>query len=100
MFNKKKKRSNVEFQVDEKYKSALYDIFDKSQDDFEKQLSYISGGALGLSLLFLEKVIEDLSKADSKWLLTLGWILLALTLFINLTSHLFAAVNSRKTIRE
>src|SRR5688500_4917696 len=89
-----------DFKDDDDYKKALYDIMGKSQDDFEKQLSFISAGALGLSLIFTEKIVKDISKADLKCLLVAGWILLAVTLFINLISHLLATLNCRKTLQE
>lgn len=66
----------------------------KSEDDFEKNLTYISAGALGLSLTFIEKIIT-IDSSSHKWFLILGWILLGLTLSINLISHLISSYYNR-----
>lgn len=72
------------------YEKQVFETLNKSQDDFEKQLSYISAGSLGLSMIFIEKIVT-LNNAHSKWLLITSWILLATTLFINLISHLVSS---------
>lgn len=66
----------------------------KSEDDFEKSLTYISGGALGLSLTFMEKIIS-LESSLHIWTLIFGWIFLGLTLMLNLVSHLITSYYSR-----
>lgn len=65
----------------------LIEIINKSNEHFEKQLSFISGGALALSFIVIEKVLKDFFDTDCKWLLVAGWILLMLTLLLNLFSH-------------
>lgn len=72
----------------------------KSQDDFEKQLSYISAGALGVSMFFIEKVVKDISHAQCKWILIVSWSLLGFTLVGNLLSHFFCISFNYKTIEE
>ncbi len=62
----------------------------KSQDDFEKQLSFISAGTLGLSMFLIDKVVKDITIAHYKWSLIVSWSLLGLTLIINLFSHFLA----------
>lgn len=86
-------------ELDKEYQKDLLDTVNKSQDDFEKQLSFISAGALGLSMLFIEKIVP-LSTACHKWLLITGWILLAITLFSNLVSHFLSSQYSYKTLLE
>lgn len=71
------------------YRVHLSEVYNDSSDLFEKQLSYISAGALGLSFILVEKVV-DISKSHNKALLISGWILLAVTLLLNLISHLYA----------
>ena len=68
----------------------------KSEDNFEQSLTYISAGALGLSLTFIEKIIPVESPSHI-WTLILGWTFLGLTLFLNLVSHLIASYYSRKS---
>lgn len=85
--------------VNKEYQKSLSDTLSKSQDDFEKQLSFISAGALGLSMLFIEKIVP-LKTACHKWLLITGWSLLAITLFSNLVSHFLSAQLNYKTLLE
>jgi len=82
------------------YKNELIATVDKCQDSFEKQLSYISAGCLALSIGFIKDIIKDIDTAQSRWLLTVGWILLGSTLLINLFSHLIAARLHYLTIKE
>lgn len=84
----------------EKYKDELITLLHKSQDSFEKQLSYISAGSLALSIGFIKDVVDNIKTADYKWILNLGWALLALTLLINCISHIRAADLHNKTIEE
>jgi len=82
------------------FKESLESILEKSQDDFEKQLIYISGGALSISMFFIEKVIKDLHQASNKWLLITSWFLFGVTLFVNLFSHFLAGNSVYKTLSE
>jgi len=82
------------------YRNELLKIYEKSTDLFEKQLSYISGGALGLTYILIEKIFPDISKTHFKGVLILSWILLGLTLFINLISHIYAMKAHSATIDE
>ena len=82
------------------YEKILEEIISKGQDDFEKQLSFISAGALGLSLTFMDKIVKDLPHSSYKGLLISGWILLAFTLVLNLISHLVSSMLHNKTLSE
>lgn len=82
------------------HKKELETIFGKSNELFEKQLSYISAGALGLTFVLIEKVVKDIGVTTHRWMLILSWICLTLTLFINLVSHLFTAYLHSKSISE
>lgn len=70
-------------------REALQKIKEKSEDDFEKYITYISAGGLGLSLTFIEK-ISPFSKSVALFTLVLGWGFLALTLLVNLLSHFYS----------
>ncbi|POY34704.1 hypothetical protein C3K47_18900 [Solitalea longa] len=82
------------------YKLELLKVYEKSQETFEKQLSYISAGALGASMLFIEKIVKDISLSHLKWMLCASWFFLGLTLVVNLISHLLSARNTYKTIQD
>jgi hypothetical protein len=82
------------------YSTELKTIIQKSHDSFEKQLNYISAGALGISILFIEKVVKDISSTQCNWLLKLSWGLFTLTLISNLLSHIFTATKHNQTLSE
>lgn len=73
------------------YRDELLTLMYKSQDMFEKQLSYISAGSLALSMGFIKDIIKDIHKATERWSLNLGWFFLGLTLLLNLISHIVAS---------
>lgn len=65
------------------------DLINKGEDDFEKNIVYISAGTLVLSLTFIEKIV-GISGAVNLWTLILSWCLLAFSLITNLISHLIS----------
>ena len=86
--------------VIEIYAKELRVLIDKSNDAFEKQLNYISASALGLSMLFVEKVVKDLNTTKCNSLLILSWIFLGATLISNLISHVYTSKMHGKTLKE
>lgn len=84
----------------EEYKAELISTLHKSQEAFEKQLSYISAGSLALSMGFVKDVVRDIHKSGYRGLLMVGWVLMAMTLLMNLVSHLLAARLHSKSIAE
>ncbi|NER15897.1 hypothetical protein [Spongiivirga citrea] len=77
----------------------IFNTIEKVEDDFEKKITQISAGALALSITFIDKIV-DLSKAEHFWILIVGWILLTLTLSINLISILVSRKLNLQTIDE
>lgn len=84
----------------EKYKSQLADLKLSSGDLFEKQLSYIGAGALGFSMLVIEKLFKYIQPTDYKELLITSWVCFGSTLLLNLISHLHAGYLHNKSISE
>ncbi len=82
------------------YADELRTLVTKSNESFEKQLNYISSGALGISMIVVEKVIKGFEHANNKWVVIISWILLGLTLTSNLLSHTFASKLHNKTLAE
>jgi hypothetical protein len=82
------------------YRDELNIVFQKSQDSFEKQLSFISTGTLTLSVGFIKDIVRDFDHSGYKGLLGWGWGALVATLLINLISHLIASNNANKAIKE
>lgn len=85
--------------MEDKDRDKIQDAINESQSDFEKNLVYLSAGALTLSMGFIEKIIP-FDKASNKWLLITSWTLLASTLLLNLASHLISVRNSTKAREE
>jgi len=88
-----------------KYKETLENLNAKSQDMFEKQLSFISSGAIGVSLLLIEKFFsikdQPMVKGTScNMMFVVGMTLLVVSLLLNLLSHPFSAFMSEKTIKD
>jgi hypothetical protein len=87
----KKDRTDKDEQTDiHSDRSVLQRIKEKSEDDFEKKITYISAGSLAISLTFIEKIVP-LKESIEIWLLISSWTLLALTLLLNLLSHLYSS---------
>jgi len=80
-----------------KYRNDLILAEQKSQDDYDKTLVSLSGGALGISLVIIEKVIGDAGPKDI-WLLEIAWSLWAISLASVVASYFFSRVALRKTI--
>lgn len=81
----------------EKAQALIEHTKNKSDDDYEKNLTYISAGTLVLSLTFLEKVVK-LNESQGLWFLIISWALMAITLGVNLVSHQFASIFAEKAI--
>lgn len=94
-YDKNKYRDEIKETVKE-YLTVVH----KSADYFEKQLSYISAGSLGLSFIIVEKIFGDISQTQYKGALIFSWALLAITLIINLFSHSYATKCHNNTIEE
>jgi len=80
-------------------RELLIKIKEKADDDFEKNITYISAGTLVLSLTFIEKIVV-ISQTEFLWTLIVSWILLAITLLVNLISHQLSSIYHEKTIDE
>lgn len=81
--------------MEEKDRDKISDAINESQSEFEKNLVYLSAGALALSIGFIEKIVS-FEKANNKWIVIVSWVFLASTLLLNLASHLISVGNSTK----
>lgn len=80
-------------------REVIIRVKEKSEDDFEKNITYISAGTLVLSLTFIEKIVT-IKGSQLIWALITSWILLALTLLLNLISHQVSSWYHDKTLDE
>jgi len=88
-----------EDKIREANRKMVQEIKNKSDDDFEKNLIYITSGTLILSLTFIEK-IAPLTGALWIWFLIISWVLLAFSLLMNLISHQKSSKYSLQYIQE
>jgi hypothetical protein len=93
------KKSKKEIAEWKEFRKSVFENKIKSEDDYEKYITLISSGALGLSITFIEKIVP-LNNATEKWILIVGWIQLTVTLFISLLSHFYSRRYSEKTIED
>lgn len=85
--------------MEDKDRDKIDDAINESQSDFEKNLVYLSAGALTLSMGFIEKIIP-ISESTAKPIIVTSWILLATALLLNLATHLISVRNSTKAREE
>jgi hypothetical protein len=92
-------RSKEEEQEWKEYRKSILVEKGKSDDDFEKYITFIASGSLGLTLTFIDK-ISPLKQSIGIWIIIVGWLFLASTLFINLLSHFLSSRYNEKTIQD
>ncbi len=74
---------------DKEYWNQLFQTYKESATLFEKNLLYITSGALGISITFLSDIVV-LENAKLFWLLVTSWSLFTIVIFVNLISHYFS----------
>ncbi len=83
---KKKNESTVEDKYDDRTK-LLLEMRSESERQFDRQIIYLSGGALVFSIGFVKDIIGK-NEADYKWILIFSWICFSIALIVNLFSYL------------
>jgi len=81
------------------HRQAVLDQKNRSEDDFEKYITFISSGALAITVTFIDK-LSPLDQSVFVWVILVGWFFLAATLFLNLISHYLSSRYNEKTIQE
>ena len=89
----------METNSDSNYRDKLQNVINSTEDHFEQKLTYISAGALGLTLTFIEKIIP-LETSIGLTFLIMGWGFLVMTLLLNLCSHMISKVFIMKSRKE
>ncbi|SDT00079.1 hypothetical protein SAMN05192545_2539 [Maribacter dokdonensis] len=92
-------KTKKEIEEWKEYRLSVLEQKSRSDDDFEKYITFIASGALGLTITFIDN-ISPLKESIGIWVIALGWVLLALTLFINLLSHYLSSKYNEKTIQD
>lgn len=75
----------IDDDVADSYRNTLIKSMQASQDSYDKYIISLSSSALGLSFVFLDKLI-DIDHAYFKWLLLSSWISWALAITFTVTS--------------
>jgi hypothetical protein len=83
----------------DEYRKSLYVRQEKSHDSFEKAITFLSSGSLGLTIA-LHDTIVPVDEVQFIFLIALGWFSLAATLFVNLVSHYKSSKSTILTIGE
>lgn len=81
------------------YRQELVSLEQRAQSEFDRTVMALSGGALGISFAFLDKVLRDRVPQKPK-ALVFAWILWTLSLTLVLASHYFSALAMRKAIQQ
>ena len=68
--------------------SQLMNLRAEAEQQFDKQVIYISGGALVFSIGFVKDIIGIDKLPVCKWMLIVSWVCFASSLIINLFSYL------------
>lgn len=81
------------------YRSNLLKTIDKLNDNYDKLILTLSGGALGLSITFLKDVVKDKSIEMTVYLFV-AWCLFVLSLSCVLGSELFGIAANKKAVNQ
>lgn len=81
------------------YRQWLVEAEQKSQESFDKTVLSLSGGALGISFVFLKDVIGSNPVIDSNYLLA-SWVCWALSALSVLISFYLSQLALRKAIKQ
>ncbi len=82
-----------------KYRDLLIEIEGKAQEDFDKTVLSLSGGALGISFAFIKDIVGDDPLIFTGYLIA-AWIAWALSVTCVLSSYFFSQQALRKTIKQ
>lgn len=93
------KKSKKEIEAWKEYRLSVLEQKSKSDDDFEKYITFIASGALGLTITFIDK-ISPLNESIVIWVIAIGWVFLAFTLLINLLSHFLSSKYNEQTVQD
>lgn len=82
-----------------RYRTTLQELEQKMQSEYDKAVATLSGGALGLSFVFLRDVVKAAPLKSSDWLVT-AWVAWGLSIVCVLYSFLSSVHALRKAIRQ
>lgn len=83
----------------EEYRNGLIQAEQKSQDDYDKSIVSLSGGALGLSIIFFKEVIGGKTPLSPE-ILVFSWIAWAASIAAVVLSYFLSRLALRKAIEQ
>lgn len=86
-------------EVDPAYRQWLVSAEQKAQEDFDKTVLTLSGGALGVSFIFVKDIVGPDSIHQTTWLV-LAWFSWALSTFAVLASFFLSRQALRRAIEQ
>lgn len=92
-------QSSIEKEADPEYRQWLVVAEQKAQEDFDKTVLTLSGGALGISFAFVKDIVGDNAIYNSSWLVV-AWVSWALSTSAMLGSFFVSRLALRKAIRQ
>ena len=93
------KAKELEDEVDPEYRQWLVSAEQKAQEDYDKTILTLSGGALGISFAFIKDILGDNPIIHSTWLVA-AWALWALSTSAVLSSFFVSRLALRKAITQ
>lgn len=81
----------------EKYRDHLYQLDRSSQESFDKAILSLSGGGLGISFAFADRLLGD-PPYHAPMLLVLAWASWAISIVVCLWSHFSSGCALRKAL--
>lgn len=79
------------------YRALLTNIEQKSQEDYDKAILTLSGGALGITFAFVKNIVGN-SPVQHSWLLYSAWVIWTVSLLTTLLSFYISRKALRKAI--
>jgi hypothetical protein len=83
----------------DEYRQWLVQAEQKAQDDYDKTVLALSGGALGISFAFVKDIIGE-RPIEQSWLLVGSWLAWAASAMAMLASYYFSRKALRKAIEQ
>jgi len=81
------------------YRATLVAAEQKSQDDYDKTIVSLSGGALGISMVFLSDIVGETAPI-AIWSVVTAWGFWAVSLTSVVTSYFFSRIALSKAIQQ
>jgi hypothetical protein len=83
----------------EQYRATLLKAEQKAEDDFDKTILTLSGGALGITFAFIKDILGNKPVIDSG-LIFYAWVAWGISISAVLLSFYFSGLALRKAIRQ